>query len=245
MLVARLVRARASRTTSGTTRTSSPKSRGRKVHSTASRANQAAKSQGQSTSPIHAPSFSSSARAPRTLTMNAPADPQCASPSGRELGRSPWPVLPGDHRPVRRAGGVPPTARALVPAYFDGKEGIWWGITGLSVSHRLPVPAPGAALYLVLRPPTTSWPFLGTRLVPCGARPCHHLAELCGAHPASAGLRPRRRSPASARGRCSHSAALLDSTMFAAYVILVPLSASALGLVMTRRFSHAAGHTGS
>ena len=149
------------------------------------------------------------------------------------------------------AGQVPSDGQgASYLAYLDGKQGIWWGITGLSVLTDLLFLPVAAALYLALRASGNVLAFLGSSLLALFA-----VLDLAVTWTSYAALIELSRGfseladPVAQGARvaaASYAAALLDSSLFAAYVILVPgLGVGALGLVMARSgFSQAGGYIG-
>jgi hypothetical protein len=149
------------------------------------------------------------------------------------------------------AGGVPNDGQgASYLAYLDGKEGIWWGITGLSVLTDFLFLPLAAALYLALRAANHVLALVGSTLLVIFAlldlavtwTSYAALIQLSGDSAEAVDQAQRAAQVAAA----NYPAAMLDSSLFAVYVILVPaLGVGALGLVMTRsRFSAAAGYIG-
>ena len=149
------------------------------------------------------------------------------------------------------AGGVPSDGHGLsYLTYLDGKEGIWWGITGLSVLTDFLFLPLAAALYLALRAANNVLALIGSTLLVLFA-----VLDLAITWPNYAALiqlsgdfsevvdETQRAAQVAA---ANYPAALLDSSLFAAYVIGVPaLGVGALGLVMTRSgFSAAGGYIG-
>jgi hypothetical protein len=135
-------------------------------------------------------------------------------------------------------------------AYLEGKQGIWWGITGLSVLTDLLFLPVAAALYVALRASGNVLAFLGSSLLALFAvldlavtwTSYAVLIELTG----NLAEVEDQRLRIAIIGAADYPAALLDSSLFAAYVILVPgLGVGALGLVMARSgFSQAGGYIG-
>ncbi len=149
------------------------------------------------------------------------------------------------------AGQVPNDGQGVsYLEYLDGQQGIWWGITGLSVLTDLLFLPIAAALYVALRAYGNVLALLGSSLLALFA--VLDLAVTWTSYAAlielSRGFRDLA-DPAAQTARvaaASYAAALLDSSLFAAYVILVPgLGVGAVGLVMARSgFSQAGGYIG-
>lgn len=149
------------------------------------------------------------------------------------------------------AGEVPNDGQGVsYLEYLDGKEGIWWWIVGLSVLTDVLFLPLAAALFLALRAANAVLAFTGSALLVLFAvldlavtwTSYAALIELTGNLAEVDDVRLR----VAIIGAADFPAALLDSSLFAAYVILIPgLGVGALGLVMARSgFSQAGGYLG-
>ncbi|HEX6473726.1 MAG TPA: DUF4386 family protein [Candidatus Limnocylindria bacterium] len=145
------------------------------------------------------------------------------------------------------AGPVPDDGQgASYLAYLSGKEGTWWGITGVSVLTDLLFLPLAVALYVAMRPANEVLALLGGALLVLFA-----VLDLAVTWPSYAALiqlsgdfadlvDPAERAATIAAA--NYAAAVLDSSLFAFYVIGVPaLGIGALGLVMARSGMSAAG----
>src|SRR5262245_32236905 len=145
------------------------------------------------------------------------------------------------------AGAVPNVGQgASYLTYLAGKEGMWWGITGLSVVTDLLFLPLAVALYLALRPANEVLALLGSALLVLFAvldlavtwSSYAALIQLSG----DFGELVDPAEQAATIAAANYPAAVLDSSLFAFYVIGVPaLGIGALGLVMARSGVSAAG----
>jgi hypothetical protein len=148
------------------------------------------------------------------------------------------------------AGPVPNDGQGLsYLTYLSGKEASWWAITGFSVVTDFLFLPVAAALYVALRGTNQVLTSAGVILIVLFA-----VLDLAITWPSYAVLiqlsgdfmEVGPRSTELQVAAATYPAALLDSSLFAVYVILVPaLGIAALGVVMTRSgFSGAAGYLG-
>ena len=148
------------------------------------------------------------------------------------------------------AGLVPTTGTEAWLGYLADRQVTWWGITGFSVLTDLLFFPFALALYVALRAVDRPWMLAGTGLLALFAIldlavtwPNYAALIELAADWSAAAAEPERQAALAA---AAYPAAVLDSKLFPAYVILVPaLGILAIGVVMLRgQFGRVAGALG-
>jgi hypothetical protein len=142
---------------------------------------------------------------------------------------------------IAMGGAVPSGGGDAWFDYLDGQAAIWWAIVGISALTDLLFLPVSAALYVALRPVNQAVALIGAGLLALFAVldlavtqiNFAALITLIDEYAATTDQAHRAAYVAAA----SYAAAVLDSSLFAAYAILVPgLGILALGLVMRGTF---------